>query len=73
MTNKVIKNTRISFRVAPYALFDVLKALQNDCENYTELSVGMEDSHLVVFVTKRPKKVEADAEGEVPVAPPEAL
>lgn len=51
-TEYFIKN-RISFQVAPYALYDVVHALLNDIENHTNVVVTKEDGNLVVMVAKQ--------------------
>lgn len=58
-----IKN-RISFQVAPYALYDVLKALSNDVENRTKIVVTKEDNDIVVMVTKEKYKKEDASNGD---------
>lgn len=44
---------RKSFKVAPYALADVIEALSNDSEYHTDICVTKEDDHLVVFFYRR--------------------
>lgn len=44
----------IKFEVAPYALFDVLKALNNtnDSTRYIECGVTKEDGNLIIWATE---------------------
>jgi len=46
----------VSFEVAPYALYDVMRALEiqnnNNLYEYYEKGVTKQDGHLVVWVTK---------------------
>lgn len=45
---------RIDFKVSPYALYDVVKAIVNqNCSKYHfEVNVSKEDDELIVFITK---------------------
>lgn len=53
-----MKNSKetVTFKVAPYALYDVLRALEvqnnNNLYEYYEKGVTKEDNDLVVWVTK---------------------
>lgn len=52
-----MKKETITFKVAPYALYDVLRALEvqnnNNLYEYYEKGVTKEDNDLVVWVTKQ--------------------
>ncbi len=44
----------IEFKVAPYALYDTIKAIlnQNDKNHYYKITVTKEDGYLVIFATE---------------------